>query len=422
MQPDILFALPDIPYTLAPYSQKRLIKSTERTVRWLTSLLKYQFSQNLPPRSAIFAHLLGGSVLAARDAFTQSLLEPLEDKDSIDLPEIECVDQALSGYVLDLIPIRLSNIESPTSSTSAHILTPLLQASLEPLPASKPRLVTGVSSPHEILRCVAEVGIDIFDSGWAQKCADNGVALDFEFPVVRPRNMSAADARTRFAGAHNLYDERYAMDFGRLADNFSSAWEARSQAKSESASEGQRSLSVCTCMACSPLSPATTIQHSAFDVKMIENSTPTGDSSSEPGKTKFANEPPIPPFTRAYVHHLLHTHEMSAHTFLVSHNLAVLEAFFCGIRDVLAMSGSELGSESEITGTGGSLSSFGAEMVRFEAAYDENALCGPDGILHQGNRCWRIVEDLRGKGRFRREKEAEALGNTFPRAAPDADF
>ena len=49
-------------------------------------------------------------------------------------------------------------------------------------------------------------------------------------------------------------------------------------------------------------------------------------------------QPPPRHFSRAYLHHLLHTHEMSAHTFLAAHNLAVLDAFFAGIRSTLVKS------------------------------------------------------------------------------------
>lgn len=62
-------------------------------------------------------------------------------------------------------------------------LDELLRASLDPLPFAKPRLVTDVRSPHEILRLIRDIGVDVFDAGWAVKAADIGIALDFIFPV-----------------------------------------------------------------------------------------------------------------------------------------------------------------------------------------------------------------------------------------------
>lgn len=129
---------------------------------------------------AIFAHLLGGSVLAAREAFAESLLEPLTGRDASQLPTLESLDGAVSGYVLDLAPIRLSSVSlgqpaHPRAPLPHGILTPLIHASLRYLPQQKPRLVTGVSTPHEILRLIRSSGIDLFDSNWAQLAAHHGV-------------------------------------------------------------------------------------------------------------------------------------------------------------------------------------------------------------------------------------------------------
>ena len=48
-----------------------------------------------------------------------------------------------------------------------------------------------------------------------------------------------------------------------------------------------------------------------------------------------------PHFTRAYIHHLLHAHEMSAHALLAMHNIQVLSAFLSGILHVMDSSTSE---------------------------------------------------------------------------------
>ena len=100
-----MFALPDIPYTPAPYSQKRLTKSNERSVRWLTDFVKQRRDDGPAPQSAIFVHLLGGGIVAAREAFSQSLLEPLDGRDATALPDLSDIDEIISGYVLDLVPI-----------------------------------------------------------------------------------------------------------------------------------------------------------------------------------------------------------------------------------------------------------------------------------------------------------------------------
>jgi len=93
--------------------------------------------------------------------------------------------------------------------------------------------------------------------------------------------------------------------------------------------------------------------------------------------------PPVP-YTRAYMHHLLHTHEMSAHTLLTLHNLAVLDTFFAGVRRVLS-------EQAE---------AFSHEVTRFEQIYD-----GKLGVLAEAREVWTEVSLARGKGRLARERE-----------------
>lgn len=80
-------------------------------------------------------------------------------------------------------------IEPLSSLSLATTLNELLHASLDPLPIAKPRLVTDVRSPHEILRLIRDIGVDVFDAGWAVKAADIGVAFDFIFPVPVRRKV-----------------------------------------------------------------------------------------------------------------------------------------------------------------------------------------------------------------------------------------
>jgi len=117
---------------------------------------------------------------------------------------------------------------------------------------------------------------------------------------------------------------------------------------------------------------------------------------SEPLKFSRLDEaPPLHtpvPYTRAYVHHLLHTHEMAAHTLLALHNLAVLDAFFAGVRRVLS-------EQPE---------AFSQEITRFEQIYDEKL-----GVLAEARKTWTEVSLARGKGRLAREREKlkqDALG------------
>lgn len=341
----------------------------------------------------------GGCSVQARRAFADSLTESLYGPDLEAIKPFKTLDQGVAGYAFDLIPLRQSleaeerkkaglsseGLLAPTTHSGAganqepvgegypllpqhtESVVPLLQASLSKLPPTKIRLVNSTEGPHEVLKHIKEVGIDVFDSHWAQKAADYGVGLDFEFPLKANATTTKKDI------GRNLYDTRYALDFGTVSDAFRGA-KATNQVDDRP---------VCPCPTCSPLwserdeqiyHGVDTIQHS------LE---PIGETSQESRQR--------PHYTRAYIHHLLHTHEMSAHTFLVMHNLAILDAFFKGIREVLDQC--EAASSFE---------KFDLEVRKFAEFYD-----GSFGVFEQARRSWREVDLARGKGRLAREKGKE---------------
>ncbi|SJL10067.1 uncharacterized protein ARMOST_13449 [Armillaria ostoyae] len=342
-KPDIVVPLSDTPFTPPPYSQKRLTKSIERSFTWLTHFL--QAIEDSHPLN-VFVHLAGGGSIAARTAFSESLLETLHGKDADMVKPLKSLDEGVNGYQLDLVLLRLAlsggasestNISEIPVPTNPDIKTsdivPLLRSSLSPLPAHKIRLVNSAESPHEMLTLIQQIGIDLFDAQWAQRAADIGVALDFTFPVcnrgARRRSNSKRDI------GHNLFDHSYAEDFSPLANCF----------VGEAARSG--------------------------DVPVYE----AAPSGGEIG----------PAFTRAYLHHLLHTHEMSAHSLLVLHNLTVLDAFFAGVRETIRSLDSE---------------TLDLEISRFFQEYDEELT-----IFSESKTMWGEVEMARGKGRLTREKE-----------------
>ncbi|KAJ7782972.1 tRNA-guanine(15) transglycosylase-like protein [Mycena metata] len=332
--PDLVVALPDIPWTLPPFSQKRTTKSIERTAAWLAHMLA-----PAPQPLNILVHMAGGIAEPARRAFTDSLTETLHGKEAESVRPHKCLDDGVSGYVFDLVPLRRALDASPDASRNDQQETvALLKASLTSAPSTKLRVANSAGSPHEILRLVRDVGVDIFDSKWAQDAAHLGVALDFTFPV------SSVTGNQRDLG-HNLFRTQYAHDFSLFAD----------------------SAPACPCGACAPVASPTVIAHSAHDVH-----TPIAPT----------------PYTRAYVHHLLHTHEMSAHALLVMHNLEVLDAFFAGVRGVI---------------DGGS--SFGDEVDRFVAQYSE-----AQAAIDEARTMWDVVNVARGKGRMARER-ADAVAD-----------
>ncbi|KAJ1300918.1 hypothetical protein OPQ81_003343 [Rhizoctonia solani] len=369
----------------------------------------------------IFAPLMGGTNVNARAAFARGLVESLDPSDWQKLnpgrniserargndegsivgsttvpgttnttgPPIERLDETLAGYVLEIAPIQ-SELRAqlgkqngvippplPTTTPSARShafatnvlaapdpqesdilnyaeemdarLPELVRSSLDHLSHQKPRLALGLAlaSPHVMLGLI-EQGVDLIDSALAIRCASAGVALDFTFPVVGEHSGKKLDV------GHNLYDSRYELQFTRLSDEFADA----------SSNSGSPDKPICYCAACSPIWETQPIEHSKIDELA---------SKEEP---RYA-----PAYTRAYIHHLLHTHEMSAHTLLTFHNLAVVEMMMAGARSSI-----EHGT-------------FEKDLRLFEARYD-----GGMRVLREAEKAWRGVDRARGKGRLARER------------------
>lgn len=367
-------ALSDTPFTDPPYSQKRLTKSLERSSAWLSDILHLAQGTYRPN---VFVHMAGGASIPARAAFSHNLMETLYGKEAEAITPFKCLDEGVAGYTFDLVPLRLS-LEAAEKGTMAHNestpahqiepditiqsgirtgqLIPLLQASLNSLPSNKMRVANSVRSPHEILRLIRSVGIDVFDAHWAQKAADIGISLDFRFPITGKGEEQRRYGRRDLG--HNLYNIRYAHDFSSLANSFS----------------GATSSDSCPCTACSPMVPSTRVSHAALDAESFPSVHNDSNSESKPS------------FTRAYVHHLLHTHEMSAHSLLVMHNLTVLDAFFAGVRSVLSQGNTK----------------FEQQLDAFIEEYDEELV-----VFDEARISWSEVEFARGKGRLAREKAKE---------------
>ncbi|KZT69066.1 hypothetical protein DAEQUDRAFT_738391 [Daedalea quercina L-15889] len=410
--PDIVTALSDTPFTPAPHSQKRTTKSLERSTAWLASLLRPKLARQKAAASDpggagtyhlsnVLVHMAGGAIVQARKVFAEGLMEDLDGPDIDQLKPYRRLDDGVAGYVFDLVPLRTAlsarynsaededaeaahprgavNMLAPTLSADAGAVDPatlsgLFRASLLPLPTHKPRIANSARSPHEMLRLIRDVGIDLFDAHWAQRAADIGVALDFCFPghthAVLPDGADCPRPKVRSGRkadlGHNLYSAEYASDHSRLAASFLDG-----ETYARRAAEGIPNFRpVCPCGACSPRRPNSHILHSAVDHLSW------GDRAEEDGVE--------PPFMRSYVHHLLHTHEMSAHSLLVMHNLSVLDAFFSGVRGVLSLGGPE---------------DFSSQVDRFLEAYDEDMV-----IFDEAKADWARVEMARGKGRLAREK------------------
>ncbi|KAF8057003.1 tRNA-guanine(15) transglycosylase-like protein [Lyophyllum atratum] len=387
-QPDIVVAMTDTPYTTPPFSQKRLTKSIDRSSAWLASLFApppptapsttvsapVEPDTNAPQTQdrdrnrtspAVFVHLAGSASHPARAAFAASLRETLHGTERTAVGGLASLDEGVAGYTADLAPLRLAAAASSVSSDVAADTPPkddlpsLLRTSLSTLPHTKPRLVNGTRGPHEVLRLIRDVGIDVLDARWAMEAAGWGVALDFVFPVPEGGEGGKKEL------GRNLYDSVYALDFAGLSD-----------------------VEGCVCAACAPAVPETRIVHGTDPSEAGDARNDGMGQGQGPGEKKEG-------YKRAYVHHLLRTHEMSAHALLVMHNLAVVDAFLAGVRKVLLASGAG-------DSPGHVEERFGEEVRRFGEVYSEEG-----GVMEEARVMWREVEMARGKGRLAREREKQ---------------
>jgi len=386
-QPDVIVALSDIPFTPPPHSQKRINKSLERSTQWLLDSLS-PVPPNPEDRHNLLVHLAGGVNPSARQAFSQALTETLFGPEANQVKPLKNLDDAITGYTLDLLPLRKA---LDGSIEADNTLVHLIRASLQSLPFGKPRITNSVRGPQDVLRLISTTGVDLFDSQWAVDLATFGVALDFTFPVSSSPT-SPPPTRTRDNGktdiGHNLYDRRYATDFNRFSALF-----LEGQSKSLIPTSADVVTTVqrwCLCAACSPVSPQIQLKYSQADEHVP-------DPSVSPEYR--------PAHTRAYIHHLLHTHEMSAHALLTVHNLSVVDRFFADIRDVLE---------------GDGIDKFTEEVQKFRDWYDNDEVVGDaaqnlgeageveviGGIVgREAKSNWASVDKARGKGRLAREKE-----------------
>lgn len=333
------------------------------------------------PRGAlnVILHMAGNTSIPARTAFASSLLEPLFGPEADAVAPFKTLDEGVTGYSFDLVPIRqgIDGLERKNGINAPISIAPLFESSLNRLPAEKIRIVNSVQTPHEVLDLISAIGIDMFSAECVQSAANFGVALDFEFPVRE-------EPTEKKQLGHNLYDTKYAFDFKPFADSFRGTLPPDTDRVTPIVTD--ESLPICPCPACSPFTPPSRLYHG---VDTPDHSL-AQEQFAEPDGSRLYQ----PPFTRAYVHHLLHTHEMSAHALLAMHNLEVFESFFKGIRKVIAADEEHPDEEKR----------WKLEVERFKATYD-----GDLKVIDEARVDWKEVDLARGKGRLSREKEKEVV-------------
>jgi len=311
-QPDAFVALADELPCAAP--AKKLAASVERATEWLVEQVERSAREpeKIPP---VFASVQGGADerLRRRSAETAArLLSRGERAESSEDPppggddasarerererehererERERVAAAFRARVVGFSVGGLGTEEAPGAQREA-----LLRASLEPLPARLPRHVAGLGAPQEALRLMA-LGVDLIDASFCHACTRQNLALCF--PLDEPE-----EARGDGDGVSTKKRRRDAEDAPKTLLSDKDASE-----KDEKDASDALLLAGATPFAINLLATAHARDRAPF----------------APGCECFscANH------SRAYAHHLLQCHEMTAQVLIDAHNLHHYHAWF----------------------------------------------------------------------------------------------
>ncbi|KAI8348002.1 tRNA-guanine(15) transglycosylase-like protein [Mortierella sp. GBAus27b] len=289
-RPDIMVSLTDhITETKEP-DQRRVRKSSDRTLKWLDQILLERQGQDgrIEDRKKEEEKKRKKAKKEKRRNAPQGQQQQ-EDEQDVDLPvdvqpiateswtdvavfahvqgahyEEERIWSAKETAKRDGVDGFIVNVNSLISTTSKDEVLKNIQISLEHLPSQKPRLVYGIQAPEDVLKAAA-LGVDLFDTSYPHQLTEDGKASLYFFGD-NPYPLSDNNNNDRWI---NLWDEEHKDKFVPI-------------------------MRGCECCAC------------------------------KGGK-----------HTRAYINHLLKAHEMLATVLLMSHNLYQYSKFFSAVREAI---------------------------------------------------------------------------------------
>lgn len=153
--------------------KKRVIKSVERSERFLKYCVERHKNSKALNNSMLIASLEGGFLKEEREKMIQNISEHFDD---------------VGGFFFDGFH---------TNGQEAIMITPkliseIVSSSIKKLPTDKLRMMSGAYSPSTVLELVS-VGVDVFDSSFAYIFTKNNFALTFNFDVTKPVNEASLD-------------------------------------------------------------------------------------------------------------------------------------------------------------------------------------------------------------------------------------
>ncbi|XP_025232233.1 queuine tRNA-ribosyltransferase accessory subunit 2 isoform X1 [Theropithecus gelada] len=243
-------------------SIKRVRKSVDRSLLFLDNCLRLQEESEVLQKSVIIGVIEGGDVMEERLRSAR-----------------ETAKRPVGGFLLDGFQGNPTTLETRLC---------LLSSVTAELPEDKPRLISGIGRPDEVLKCI-ERGVDLFESFFPYQVTERGGALTFSFDyqlnteeILLQQNGTQEEIKCvdqikkmEITGCNqeitsfeiNLKEKMYQEDFNPLVRG-------------------------CSCYCCK--------NH-----------------------------------TRAYIHHLLVTNELLAGVLLMMHNFEHYFGFFHSIREAL---------------------------------------------------------------------------------------
>lgn len=234
---DIVVAMGD--EVVSDSKGSRIVTSSKRTIQWMKRCLDVRKSY-IGERALLLCPIVGGDDVSTREDAYKYIHDLAKVADGI----------YISG---------LGTGEGPGSRLN------IIRAIVGKAPPDKLRMVSGISTPGEVLQAVA-AGIDVFDTSFVSTATRSGYALNFslhtsssEITMGEQSHVAGMDG-TKI----NLWSDVYMRDKSPL-------------------------VAQCACDTCR--------NH-----------------------------------TRAYIHHLLVTHEMTAQVLLEHHNIFHMLSFFQAIR------------------------------------------------------------------------------------------
>ncbi|KAK2164738.1 hypothetical protein LSH36_59g00015 [Paralvinella palmiformis] len=175
-------------------SEKRVIKSVERTINYLDELLEEKEKHEKLHSTKLIGTIVGGYLEEKRFHSAR-----------------ETAKRPVAGFSME----GFHNFGPESETFDLEDVKHLLSKTLELLPQDKPRILPGLMSPANLLFAV-ELGFDILDTSYPlfyrQMKICSALCYDYNLPPTSTDNILRDSDEQSLGWEMDLYDERYRED------------------------------------------------------------------------------------------------------------------------------------------------------------------------------------------------------------------